>query len=89
MFCCHFSATSLWLSVFKSRRVLFCQLLWPVKKRKKKHAHFSAKQPKTRADAASMTVPTPVLAVFSYIKGYFAPESMKETSLVLVDKRGF
>ena len=50
---------------------------------------MTAEKQKTGAGAAFMTVPTPVSAVISYIEGYFAPKSMKKTSLVLVDKRGF
>ena len=39
--------------------------------------NFTVEKQKAGADAASMTVPTHVSAVFSYSEGYFAPEGMK------------
>ena len=38
---------------------------------------FHRQKAKNSAGADSVTVPTPALAVFSYIKGYFASKSMK------------
>ena len=42
---------------------------------------FCPQNAKKGAGAASMTVPTPVLAVFSYIEGYSASENMKKPLL--------
>jgi hypothetical protein len=42
---------------------------------------FHCRKAKTGAGAASMTVPTPVSAVFACMEGYFAPEGMKKPLL--------
>ena len=68
-------------ALFKSRRVLFCQLLCSVKKREKYCACLTAEKQKTGAGAVWSTVPTPVSAVFSYIEGCFAPKCMKKPLL--------
>ena len=51
------------------------------KETRKVTRQFHCLKAKTGAGAASMTVPTPVSAVFSYIEGYFAPKSMKKPLL--------
>ena len=75
-----FSATPAVFLLFESRRVLFCQLLCSVKKRKKYCACLTAEKQKTRAGAVWSTVPTPVSAVFSYIEGCLPLNAWKNLS---------